>query len=91
MLGYLRYTSKWFCLSLFILYVSGITQMRINGMEASYTFSLNEETSLQLNAGIQNMTNAFQKDFDTGAGRASSYMYGPGSPRSIFAGFKLML
>ena len=60
-------------------------------MRASYTFSLNEETSLQLNAGIQNMTNAFQKDFDTGAGRASSYMYGPGSPRSIFAGFKLML
>ena len=55
------------------------------------TFSLNEETSLQLNAGIQNITNAFQKDFDTGAGRASSYMYGPGSPRSFFAGFKLML
>ena len=60
-------------------------------MRASYTFSLNEETSLQLNAGIQNITNAFQKDFDTGAGRASSYMYGPGSPRSFFAGFKLML
>lgn len=60
-------------------------------MRASYTFSLNEETSLQLNAGIQNITNAFQKDFDTGAGRASSYMYGPGSPQSFFAGFKLML
>ncbi len=57
----------------------------------SYTFSLNNETSLQVNAGVQNLTNAFQKDFDTGAGRASSYIYGPGSPRSIFAGFKLML
>lgn len=60
-------------------------------VRASYTISLNEETSLQLNAGIQNITNAFQKDFDTGAGRASSYLYGPGTPRSFFAGFKLML
>jgi len=60
-------------------------------IRTSYTIGLNEETSLQLNAGIQNLMNAFQKDFDTGAGRASSYMYGPGNPRSFFAGFKVML
>jgi len=35
------------------------------------------------------MFNAFQDDFDTGAGRDSAYTYGPTAPRSFFAGVKL--
>lgn len=59
-------------------------------MKAAYNINVYEDTQLQLNAGIQNIFNAYQKDFDTGAGRASSYVYGPGAPRSFFAGLKFM-
>jgi outer membrane receptor for ferrienterochelin and colicins len=57
----------------------------------SYTFYLFDDTQLQLNAGIQNIFNAYQADFDTGPGRASSYTYGPGTPRTFFTGLKLTL
>ena len=57
----------------------------------SYTFPIYKSIQLELNAGVQNIFNAYQDDFDTGAGRASAYVYGPGAPRSIFAGFKMSL
>ena len=57
----------------------------------SYTFPIYQNINLELNAGIQNILNSYQSDFDTGAGRASSYVYGPGAPRSFFAGFKMSL
>ena len=57
----------------------------------AYTFNLYYDTQLELNAGVQNMLDAYQKDFDTGAGRASSYIYGPGMPRTLFAGLKVTL
>ena len=44
---------------------------------------------MQLNMGVQNIFNSYQKDFDKGASRDSGYIYGPGSPRSYFAGIKL--
>lgn len=34
--------------------------------------------------GVQNITNAFQSDFDTGPSRDSNYIYGPGRPRTLF-------
>lgn len=55
----------------------------------SYDFVVFDEITLQINGGVQNIFNAYQKDFDTGAGRASSYIYGPGSPRNVFAGLKI--
>lgn len=57
--------------------------------KVSYDFPILEYSTLQLNAGIQNMFSAYQKDFDTGAGRASSYVYGPAAPRSLFVGAKM--
>ncbi len=57
----------------------------------SYDIPVLGYSTLQLNAGVQNIFNAYQKDFDTGAGRASDYIYGPGSPRSFFAGLKMTL
>lgn len=44
---------------------------------------------LQLNVGVQNIFNSYQNDFDKGASRDSGYIYGPGAPRSYFAGMKL--
>ena len=57
----------------------------------SYTIDIFNNIQLELNAGVQNIFNAYQDDFDTGAGRASSYIYGPGAPRSFFAGFKMSI
>lgn len=44
---------------------------------------------LQFNVGVQNIFNSYQNDFDKGASRDSGYIYGPGTPRSYFAGVKL--
>ena len=46
--------------------------------------------SLQLNAGVQNILNSFQTDFDSGADRDSGYMYGPTLPRAFFFDVKLV-
>lgn len=46
-------------------------------------------TTLEFNGGIHNIFNSYQKDFDQGPERVSSYIYGPALPRSYFAGIKL--
>ena len=40
-------------------------------------------------AGIQNIFNSFQRDFDHGADRDSGYIYGPTLPRTFYLGVKL--
>ena len=54
----------------------------------AYDFRISQHVKMQLNAGVQNMTNAYQKDFDRGWGRDSAYIYGPSLPRCWFAGIK---
>ena len=56
----------------------------------AYNIRLSDYVKLELNAGIQNLTNAYQKDFDKGWGRDSAYIYGPGLPRCFFAGIKII-
>jgi outer membrane receptor for ferrienterochelin and colicins len=60
------------------------------GFKASYDFRLYDSFNLQLNAGVQNIFDSFQKDFDFGADRDSGYMYGPTLPRIIYFGVKLV-
>ena len=60
------------------------------GFKAAYDFKVYKSFSLQLNAGVQNMLNSFQNDFDFGADRDSGYIYGPTLPRTIFMGIKLI-
>lgn len=55
----------------------------------AYDFVISEGTKLQLNTGIQNIFNSYQKDFDKGEFRDSGYVYGPSLPRSVFVGLKL--
>lgn len=55
----------------------------------NYTFVLNEHLKLQINGGVQNIFNAFQKDLDKGIYRDSGYFYGPTQPRTYFIGIKL--
>ena len=56
----------------------------------SYTIVLKDHLKMQLNAGVQNIFNAFQKDLDKGAFRDSGYFYGPTQPRTYFFGIKFM-
>jgi outer membrane receptor for ferrienterochelin and colicins len=59
------------------------------GFKAAYDFRIYNSFNFQLNAGIQNIFNSFQKDFDSGADRDSGYMYGPTLPRCFYLGIKL--
>lgn len=45
--------------------------------------------TFEVNAGIQNIFNVYQNDFDKGPNRASSYIYGPSLPRSYYTGAKI--
>ena len=60
------------------------------GLKGAYDFRLYESFSLQINAGVQNLFNSFQNDFDSGADRDSGYIYGPTLPRTFFLGVKLV-
>lgn len=59
------------------------------GFKASYDFKLYKSITLQVNAGIQNIFNAYQNDFDKTIDRDTGYIYGPTMPRSVYAGIKL--
>jgi outer membrane receptor for ferrienterochelin and colicins len=43
---------------------------------------------MEVNAGIKNIFNSFQNDFDKGIDRDPGYVYGPTSPRTIYFGVK---
>lgn len=62
--------------------------MEVN-MKLAYDFPIYKYINLQVNGGIQNITNAYQKDFDKGWNRDSGYIYGPSLPRSYFVGVKV--
>lgn len=55
----------------------------------AYDFVVHDLIRVQVNGGIQNMTNAYQKDFDKGWNRDSAYIYGPSMPRSYYIGMKI--
>ena len=59
-------------------------------LKLNYTFVLHDHIKLQLNGGIQNIFNSFQKDLDKGEFRDSGYFYGPTQPRTYFIGIKIM-
>lgn len=58
------------------------------GVKLSYDIKLWKSLGLQINAGVRNILNSYQKDFDQGPDRDSGYIYGPSLPRSVFVGAK---
>lgn len=58
-------------------------------VKLNYTFVLNDHVKVQLNGGVQNLFNAYQKDLDRGSYRDSGYFYGPTQPRTYFIGIKI--
>jgi outer membrane receptor for ferrienterochelin and colicins len=58
----------------------------------SYRLHLHRlETDVEFSAGVQNIFNAYQSDFDLGKYRDSNYIYGPGRPRVVFVGCTVKL
>ena len=58
-------------------------------LKAAYSIPIGHRTTLDVSAGVQNLLNSFQRDFDSGDERDSSYIYGPSRPRTLFFGLKL--
>ena len=58
-------------------------------LKLSYDFKVFNYASLQVSAGVQNIFNSYQNDFDQGEMRDSGYIYGPLMPRSVFCSLKI--
>lgn len=58
------------------------------GTKIAYNLSITREFSVQIYAGIRNILNSYQKDFDKGLHRDAGYIYGPAFPRTFYFGIK---
>ena len=58
------------------------------GIKIKYNIKLNGAT-LQIFAGVKNIFNSYQDDFDYGVNRDPGYVYGPMEPRTAYAGIKI--
>ena len=61
------------------------------GMRLSYSFRLTKQLRLEINAGVKNLFDSFQKDLDWGVTKDAAYVYGPAAPRTYFIGAKFAL
>ena len=61
------------------------------GIKLGYTFHLSNVVNLEVNAGVKNIFDSYQRDIDSGAGRDSAYIFGPSLPRTYFFGVKLYI
>ena len=59
-------------------------------LKLNYTFVLKDHIKMQVNGGVQNIFNSFQKDLEKGEFRDAGYFYGPTQPRTYFVGIKIM-
>jgi outer membrane receptor for ferrienterochelin and colicins len=58
-------------------------------LKISHTFKIAEGMKLKAEAGVQNLFDSYQKDFDFGIFRDAGYMYGPMRPRTFFVSLKM--
>ena len=58
-------------------------------LKIAYDIKVSNNSSLQINAGVKNIFNSYQNDFDKGANRDAGFIYGPGLPRTFFIGLKM--
>ena len=57
------------------------------GLKATYIQKVERVgLSLEYSFGIKNLTNDYQKDFDSGKERDSNFIYGPSVPRTFYVG-----
>ena len=59
------------------------------GLKIYYDMKLCKGVNMQWFAGMKNLLNSFQDDFDKGIDRDPAYIYGPALPRTLYVGFKI--
>ncbi len=59
------------------------------GIKFHYDMRISKSVTVEWFAGMKNIFNSFQKDFDKGVDRDPSYIYGPSLPRTVFLGFRI--
>ena len=59
------------------------------GIKISYDIPIYRLYSLQINVGVKNIFNAYQKDIDKGVYRDAAYIYGPSLPRTYIFGLAI--
>ena len=59
------------------------------GLRIYYDMKLCKGVNMQWFAGMKNLLNSFQDDFDKGIDRDPAYIYGPALPRTLYVGFKI--
>lgn len=57
-------------------------------LRVGYNIDFRRDFRVQVYAGMQNIANAYQADFDRGADRDAGYIYGPNRPRTLFIGLR---
>ncbi len=60
-------------------------------LKLTYCFEIFNRVDLDVNVGIDNIFNSYQRDFDTGYLRDSGYIYGPSTPRSLTCGVSISI
>lgn len=61
------------------------------GLKAAYEFHLYKHYTLELNGGVKNIFNQYQRDLDKGMNRDAAYIYGPALPRTYYIGLNLKI
>ncbi len=61
------------------------------GVKFAYTVHITDTINLEVNAGVKNILDSYQRDLDYGAAKDSAYVYGPALPRTYFVGLKLAM
>mgnify|MGYP006271814979 CR=1 FL=1 len=62
-----------------------------NNLKAAHTLFPTPDYHVEVFAGVQNLFDSYQSDFDLGPERDAGYVYGPARPRTVFAGVKFGL
>ncbi len=61
------------------------------GVRVGYEIPLYKRYTLEVNGGVKNVLNSFQRDIDQGVDRDAAYVYGPALPRTYFVGLNLKI
>ena len=56
-----------------------------------YCFNIFRQVDIDVTAGVSNIFNSYQRDFDSGPRRDSGYIYGPSLPRCLTAGISVSI
>lgn len=61
------------------------------GLKLAYNFRIADKANFEINGGVKNIFDAYQKDLDYGKLKDAAYVYGPSLPRMFFIGAKIYL